>query len=462
MSRGKGSTKLSVRSMLCAIVTSSAVVMLYGTQRLYRTYAFGGLFYEIKEESVGVRHGQVRGFLLPVYVDQQLTGGLKGFMQLATLAALFNLSTVEPYVQGTRLVGVPKFSEGRDPGVLRLSELFDWKDLRRHFKTCSTRNSHLLSSFETFLRNASRDVILVHMVQSPHFLKSFFFNTDAKFVKLSPSSKTKNLVSGVSLLNKWAKNIQKQKHFAPFRTTNIVLVDARPKKALPLSVIVEKLGMIIYQQVSSGVTVLFDRWTAVTNKVSMGTFYWITGFISRPCHIIDFLKHSDAVVNTSSKFSLGLNDSAIDEIVGVHIRGERLLTEYKGNVSNCLRALKSLLHNLTFNSTKRAVRIIHDLGPFGTKSCSVGRCSKIRKDFVSQIENVGYPIVSFDPTKFPSVPTSSGFAARVEIEYLSNVDVLVTLGRGGFQYTIQERFERKHGKGSKNIHTLCRSLRDIT
>lgn len=447
--------------MLCATITVASVVVVFGTRKLYHISALKFFVKEVVEENgqySAIKRGEVRGFLLPVNVDQQLTGGLKGFTQLATLASMFNLSTVEPYVQGTRLVGVPRMGEEYDPGLLlRLSELYDWKDLRRSFKTCSTRNNHKLSSFETFLNNASREVILVHMIKSPDILKSFFPNNDAKIVEASPGWITSKFLSGVSLLNKWAEKVLDDKHkeFAPFKTAHIILVDARPTKRLPLSVIANKFGIIFNRQVSS-VTVLIDTWRAITNNNPMASFYLIPGFPWRPCHKIDYLKHSSTVINSTSKFSQGLNDSALNEIVGVHIRGERLLTEYKGNLSICLKNLESLLHNLTLQSTGRGVRIIHDLGQYGTMSCYDGsHCYKKRKSFVAQIQNLGYPTVSFNPAEYSSVPNTPAFAARVEIEYLSNVDILVTLGMGGFQYTIQERFEHKYGKGSKNLHKLC-------
>ena len=397
-----------------------------------------------------------RGFLLPVTVDQQLTGGLKGFTQLATLAAIFNLSTVEPYVQDSKLVGVPK---DQDPGILRLSDIYDWEDLSRNFKGCSKRTDHQISSFETFLKYGFRDIILVQMVTTVTDFKSFFSGTSKRIIEVNHHNQ--NFLSSVKLLNKWVESLQSQPSRI-FRPARIVLVDARPSHSLPLSVLVKGLGSIITEEVSKFqyATVLFVRWRAITPSAPRAQFYFIPEFFWRPCQSIDLIKHSKSIVNTSAIFSQSLNDSHSDVIVGVHIRGERLLMEYKGNVSHCLDRLESLLHNLSLNGSERvAVRIVHDLGDFGTKSCDHGLCLKRAKNFVPQIQKLGYPIVSFDPARFSSVPTSSGFAAHVETEYLSNVDILVTLGWGGFQHVVSQRFlhKKKHKRKNDNWHQICSS-----
>ena len=84
--------------------------------------------------------------------------------------------------------------------------------------------------------------------------------------------------------------------------------------------------------------------------------------------------------------------------------------------------------------------MIHDLGS-GTKSCNYRACPGGRSKLLSQINSLSYRVVSYNPTKFKSFPNSPAFASFVEREYLSNVDILVTLGWGGFQHSIVERFK---------------------
>ena len=363
---------------------------------------------------------------------------------------------MEPYVQGSRLVGVPRLSEGRAPGTMRLSDLYDWEDLRRLFKTCSTSDDHQLSSFETFIENASREVILVHMVKTAAEYNSTFSGSKDKVIDANPNE---FFLSNLDLLNKWAKHLLKnQTKFTPFRFSRIIVMDARPTYALPLSVIKNDFGSIIDRQVSkySSATVVFVNWRAITSNVPRGSYYYIPGFSPRPCQGIDLIKYSKAVINASLLFSQSLNDSG--NTVGVHIRGERLLTQYKGNVASCFKKLECFLHNLTLNDSRLGVRIVHDLGEYGTKSCNSGVCSKERKRFVSAVLKLGYPVVSFDPGTVSFAHAIPGFVAFVEAEYLSNVDVLVTLGWGGFQNGVLRRFLHQHiGVGSGKSHRICSS-----
>ena len=403
----------------------------------------------------------IRGFLLPVIVEQQLTGGLKGFTQLATLGAMFNLSTVEPYVSGSKLVGVPYISKGRDvPDVMKLSDLYDWDDLRRNFKTCSTRNNHQLSSFETFLNLASRHVILVHMVTTLRDYKLFFSNRSQNNTVLEVDH-NHSFLSGLYRLNNWAAYVLQQNDSALFNTTTprVVVIDARPTHALSLNVLVSGLASIIEDQISKfhSATLLFDGWRAVTRTVPRALFYYIPEFIWRRCQRVDTIRHSVAVRNASQLFAQSLGDTRHGLRIGVHIRGERLLKEYKGSVEHCIDLLGHFVHNSSWNESNVVVHIVHDLGHYGTSSCSSGTCFKKRNNFLSEVRKLGFPVVSFDPANFPSVPRSSGFVSFVEREYLSNVDVLVTLGWGGFQYTISQRFVQQHRGNTHNFHQICSS-----
>ena len=66
--------------------------------------------------------------------------------------------------------------------------------------------------------------------------------------------------------------------------------------------------------------------------------------------------------------------------------------------------------------------------------------------------------MSFDPTQFHHFPHSPAFAAAVEQEYLSRVDILVTVGRGGFQQSIVDRFVKHSGK--EIVYRICRISKD--
>ena len=244
-----------------------------------------------------------------------------------------------------------------------------------------------------------------------------------------------------------------------FRAARTILIDARPTVALPFQLLIEKMKVVLENHMLEfgSVTVLVDNWRAITSNAPVGTYYYITGFKWRPCGNIDYIKHSATVYNASLLFTQNLSDSKASVIIGVHIRGERLLTQYKGNPMYCLEKLDSFLNKSTENISDTHVRIVQDLGKYGTDSCSKGQCYKKRKNFLSEIKQLGYPVVSFDPAEFPFFPRSPAFTSFVEREYLSGVDVLVTLGWGGFQYTISQRFIKRHGGDKHSFHQICKS-----
>ena len=69
------------------------------------------------------------GYLIAVDLLQQLSGATNGYLDLATLGGLLQLSVVVPYIQGTILVGVP--ASGTAPGSLM--------KLSTHCKYCSVQ-----------------------------------------------------------------------------------------------------------------------------------------------------------------------------------------------------------------------------------------------------------------------------------------------------------------------------------
>jgi hypothetical protein len=392
-----------------------------------------------------------QGYILAVDIEQQITGALYGYSDLATIGALFNLTSVEPYVLGTNLVGVPEI-ETTVPEVMDLSKLYDMESMRSKFESCSVRNDHKLSTFAEFLRKASRNVVFVSMI------------ADSDAYNLSFSADAQNQNNGIALknvarLNKWAAYVLKQEKWklTPFRISHVLLVDARPTVPLPLSVITKELGSIVAQQFLEfgSVTLIFDDWRGIHNKPTDDYFYFVPGFVFRSCHSVMGISHSTAVINASRTFAQSLNDTPTLPIIGVHIRGERILRDYKGNFTDCFQQLSERLRELSALSSQ--VRVVHDLGPGGTKSCNMGPCHEGRPQFLEEVHKLGYPVVHFDPAKYPSTPQSLPFVAFVEQEYLSSVDVLVTVGWGGFQHTAVRKFLERDSHNSDHLFRICSS-----
>ena len=394
-----------------------------------------------------------RSYLLTVDIEQQSTAALYGYGDLVALGGFLNLSAVEPYVRSTNLVGVPAMKkEGSNPGVMTLSTLYDFEDLRAKVESCYTNKNLTMSSFEGFVETASRQVIYVYILHSLGKYKSKFSNQKKIVETVTDDAKAKQ---ALTRLNKWAAYISKKSRLplASFKISRVFLIDARPKVALRLATLKDVLGLAIHEEISrnGGVTVLFDNWRAIHSKPDTTYFYYVPDF-HKPCVGLGLIDHSQKVIEASQALSMHLKDSSNSSRIGVHIRGERLLLKYKQNFVGCLKKLHDTVQSITRNLSNPQVRLIHDLTKYGTKSCW-GDCSKYRSKYLSELKKLGFPVFNFVPTDYPSFPHNSAFAAFAEREYLSRMDVLVTLGHGGFQNTIVGRFLKHTTK--EQLYRIC-------
>ena len=418
-------------------------------------------------------HNGTQGYLIALDYEQQLTAGFYGFAKLASVAACLNLSCVEPYVQDTSVRGVPELKSQLTPPFWELSALYDLPHVKEALQSCSSLQT--LDSFETMFERASRSVIIVYLLTTiSNYAKTFFSHGDQGIVEINPrkymyvlSDRTINRLNAYGDYFLRGKKRKAENYL--FSWSRVVLIDARPFHRRYLKDITQVLSSIIRTEVASSgsATVVIDSWRGIHNKNDSKFFYFWPDFVwdDSRCDI-HTLQHSETVIEAARRFSLHLNRTR--PVIGVHVRGERMLTDSKGNTSHyvhCLQQLKTLLQILTEAPSEVAgevtgerVSVFHDLGPFGSQSCTLPHCVKGRSGFLSELEALGFPIVSYDPTVLEFTPVSPAFASFVEREYLSHVDILVTLGRGGFQQSIVESFQKNSGGHSdENLHRICSS-----
>ena len=161
------------------------------------------------------------GYLLAANIEQQMTQAVWGFCDLASLASLLQLSSVQPYVRGTFLQTLPEVGRCRSPPyAMNLSTFYDIGMFRSMLMTCSTNNDHEMVSFETFLERGSRQVVLVHVLSSLGKYESEFAR--GKVVELH---KTANKTPpALTKLNRWATYVSKQKRiqFVEFKASRVL------------------------------------------------------------------------------------------------------------------------------------------------------------------------------------------------------------------------------------------------
>ena len=102
--------------------------------------------------------------------------------------------------------------------------------------------------------------------------------------------------------------------------------------------------------------------------------------------------------------------------------------------------------------------IFHNLDEYGSISCDrTKECRHAQPKLLSKIKQLRYQVIHFDPNNFKQFPNNRVFASFDEREYLSHVQVLVTVGHGRFQQSIVERFLKNSRGNEKYLHRICYS-----
>ncbi|CAI8026801.1 hypothetical protein GBAR_LOCUS15357 [Geodia barretti] len=318
------------------------------------------------------------GYLLSSTIAQQSSGALSGYGDIAALAGYLDLSTIEPYVVGNYLKGIPTQEEkGR---AMPLSTFYDFENLQYKIKSCLNKKKSVLemSSFEQFITKTSSAVIYAHVLHDLGKFKSKFSDGKQKIVEIDKNDGSAK--NDVNRLNDWAAYVSKEHNVrsVKFKIKQVFVIDARPKVPLKmLTTIQDVLGSAIHKQFSmnGSVTLMFNFWRAIHPKPDGSYFYYVPNFYN-PCDHLYNMNNSQAVIKASQAFSRHLNDSETAPRIGVHIRAERLFLKLKGNFVKCLKELDDTIKIVMKNfKTTPQVRVIIDLGKYGTTGCKANYCS---------------------------------------------------------------------------------------
>ena len=409
-----------------------------------------------------VTHPKSRGFILATEYQQQLLGGFKGFYHLSKIASALNLSIVEPFVSRTSLTGVPSLKEGLDQ-CFKLSHFYDLYGLRDAFLQCSDVK---LETFEAFFKKASRHVVFVDFITSLDAYSSLFPKNASKRVVDVPIY-TNSVLTSLGRLNTWAAHLYKEhrkkrkrrlKIRYSFRKSRVILIDARPLHPLSWELVRTTLEKVINEEVNKygSVTLVLPSWRDIQPPGMISSFFYsMPDFPWDNCQDVVLIPHSKTVMAAADKFVA--DKMKPHPVVGVHIRAERLLIDYKGDVTHfmgCLKQLKNLLGNGTIPGVRKEnVHLFHDLGTYGSQSCT-DYCKLGYDRALWEISKLGYKVMNFKPWG-QGHTLQNTLAAFVDREYLTRVDVLVTIGRGEFQQNIVDRFISRSGGKRDDVYRIC-------
>lgn len=425
---------------------------------------------------------ETKGFLLALYVLEQLTMSSSHFLSLLNLAHSWRLTGVEPTICHSRMYGMPGLSdvcphtEQRDSGSsqqnsveLKYGRLYNLSHLNDELITCldakgrqmynrkdTQRNSspcRIIESLENFIQFSYRKIVLVHFVRGigggaskmtflPRDMMRLFevsvkFHTGEPIIDCTEEARNSHVTDVVEhLFNRM------------YPTTSVTVFVVQ--RVICISTNQAKDGIDLIQLENSifrsmpNVSVVFTKWQ------NRGVISTRGGDILSRCKVSP-IHHSQEVISASKQFLLSRNINK--PFLAVHLRLERLFqceAKIPGYTKCCVRRIASLLSKVQqkYGINEKDVLIIKDYGPYGTDSCTYKLkyvnlliCLNLTQEFLTSLEDYGYHASEFLPKDYgSSIPDNSGFVSLVEAQTILSGTALITSGFGSYQGTIIKLF----------------------
>ena len=493
LSQFYGDSKLTMVNRKLAIIGSlSAATVLISFINLYRKESSNEHFLENSrlftnlesfqlQRSVSI-DGQLpvrktKGYLLALYVLEQLTMSSAHYISLLNLAHSWKLTGVEPTICHSRMYGLPGISslcnqqyavsevETINSVEIEYSRLYNLSLLNSELNKCLNNmdadryqrecdpsdpsSCRVIESLDDFIHSSHRDIVLVHFVHGiggsasrmtflpPDVMQRFgeriTFPVGNPIINCTQLARETGLMSVIEqMLNKLAS---KQPVFTVKRAICINI--DRTKQGLDAI----HLKNAVLQSVPN-VSVVFTKWQ---NRGIIGEG---SSVLSR-CKVSP-IHHSGEVIAASKRYLSSMNVK--QPFLSVHLRLERLYQcedLIPGYTNCCVERISSLISKVLhkYGINKKDVLIIKDYGQYGTDSCTYKRkyvahsiCMNLTRDFFTNVQKYGYSPSEFLPADFNGVPDNSAFVSLVEAGAILSGSVLIASGFGSYQGTVIKQF----------------------
>lgn len=420
-----------------------------------------------------------RSYIMSLSYDEQLSNALRNFLELGLIGKDIGARLVTPFVQSSRLFGIPNFI----PSVLpedhvKIFPLTDVMNVEGLTNFCYEPDL-VPESFLHFTGYSSRDVVVVYVVKTRSFLggagvgkKIHSDLTNPKIRKELFSCMRRNGKPHYCFckdivrpfLSKLQKALNSLSPSNPFRVLDAVCIHG--SKVLHteelLNAVREKTGKQILSFIfpdwnglacppsgncTVGVRTRLVARTALNSHCN-NTVEGITGrynlfnrFIAREIHEL------------AEKFVANQGITQDTQMLGAHIRMERMgrdFDEIQCCVDEFLTVLKDVLKRLSTSKTK--LLLLTDSGSFGTQTCSL-KCDNVTKFVTTRLHEHKLVPVRFDPIAYKTKESES-FVALVELLALSYSTELVFMGsNSAFQRNILGN--AVHAGRVKHVHLVC-------
>ena len=403
------------------------------------------------------------GYIVVGGVQQQLAAAHGGFIQLADISAQWGMKVVEPFMKtdSSGIVGLPQQLHQ----CYHYGDFYNLTYVRWALDDCfKLQGRELIVSFQDFLVNSERQVVLLKFVKGPK---------NRPPVSNCLRSQSKLLSQTVKKLNSYFREepeIQSKAMSLHGKNYKFEGIDALcvngnnfSAKGIPFHLlsIAKKLHHDPVRHATKlPLTVVIPVWIGVFNTVTPFFYYdpnigpWSLG---KTCHLSTF-PHGNKIKEAADEFTktLGLSHP----IVGVHLRVEKLARSFRMHPDLAPKCLKDFEKVVEFLKREHKVSpenivMVHDYWKYGSSThCRMGGCDAFMANLKAFLSHLGgIRIVHYEPEEFGEQP-NPGFVSLVEKEFVSsNVDYLVTMGWGSFQRGLAELFLNKHSE--EDFYHLC-------
>ena len=375
------------------------------------------------------------------YADQ-LGGAMLRFAQLLHLTAKWKRHGVEPFVLGSGL-GIPR--KGNLDGLFHLSDIYNLSS----FKVCAGDTT--ISSFEDFLVNSTRELVLLNFVNGKKREPSIYDCAGDQSVVTAfniylNSVKSKAIaIHGKNYKFKFVKAICVEAHYSGFSLDDLERAVAAGSEHVCVP------------------TVVIKTWIGLSNAPGTFNFYvndslqW--SLEDDAIRNVETLPRTPFILEATEEFKKSLSLSG--PFVGIHIRIERLMKkdeQQDGFLDECVERSGAVIRGVLrkYNVTSKNAIALNDYSDYGTFTCAARWrriCINMRNKIIKRLETWGVRTVSYDPALF-NKPRHKGFVSLIEKETLSSADYLITVGGGSYQRGMEHLFVEKRG-GNEELYRLC-------
>ena len=402
-----------------------------------------------------------RRYLFFMEIDEQLSANLEKFFQLSYFSALWNFKMVEPWIDKNTefLSSLPP--TGKPQSSLYL-DLYNRTALPKILTKCYNSN---LPQDRQMDQEFVFHTMCEAMMYSPRQILLIRFMRSSQEWKKGKNGVCENISKGMRqqalrALNAHFQEFKKENtaaygqsgDFRIWRTICISSIPGTPFSMKNATAFIQKQLEEKQKQGGADVSIVISSWRKVKG-VRSGYYYFdpTFSFHTQNCPYYT-LPHGPKVFSAVDRMQRAFNLSGY--FICIYARTERIAMNTKRYIEDCFKKLPVVLNSTmtSYGIPQSRVVLVHDAGKYGSKSFYRSLRVKASK-LLKRIQSLHIKAIHYDPTKNKDLPQHRAFVAIVEMEFLSQSHVLITMGGGGFAAGVQSRFIARQSK--ERLHNLC-------